>query len=83
MGSPTTPDARPLASTVSVEAERLHVALTDGREVSVPLSWYPWLDNASADQQADFKIIEGGLGIWWEELDDGLSVPGLLGLPHM
>jgi hypothetical protein len=81
--STTSPDTRPRATAAFVENERLRVALTDGREVSIPVSWYPWLREASAEQQADFEIIDRGLGIWWEELDDGLSVPGLLGLPHV
>jgi hypothetical protein len=51
--------------------------------VSIPTSWYAWLHDAPAAQQADLAIIEGGLGIWWEQLDDGLSVPGLLGQPHV
>ena len=39
--------------------------------------------SASDEQQADLEIIEDGLGIWWEQLDDGLSVPALLGQPHV
>ena len=66
-----------------VEGERLRVTLTDGRDVSIPTSWYSWLDAANATQRADMTVIEGGLGIWWEQLDDGLSVPGLLGQPHV
>jgi Protein of unknown function (DUF3532). len=66
-----------------VDGERLRVSLTDGRDVSIPTSWYAWLDDATAEQQADMMIIDGGLGIWWEQLDDGLSVPGLLGQPHV
>lgn len=42
-----------------------------------------WLHDATAEQQADMTIIDSGLGIWWEQLDDGLSVPGLLGQPHV
>jgi hypothetical protein len=40
--------------------------------------------NASATeaQRGDLAIIEGGAGIWWDQLDEGLSVPGLLGLPE-
>jgi hypothetical protein len=48
----------------------------------VPLSWFRWLDESTPEQQADLRIIEGGLGIWWEALDEGVSVPWLLGLPH-
>ena len=81
--STTTGDPRPRARAAVVERERLRVSLTDGREVSVPTAWYAWLDGATAKQRADLEIIEDGLGIWWEQLDDGLSVPGLLGQPHV
>jgi hypothetical protein len=79
----TSPDTRPRAEAAVVEAERLRVTLTDGREISIPTAWYAWLHDASAAEQADVEIIEGGLGLWWNTIDDGLSVPGLLGLPHM
>ncbi|MGK2849814.1 MAG: DUF2442 domain-containing protein [Candidatus Limnocylindrales bacterium] len=65
-----------------IDGERLAVSLTDGRELLVPLTWFRWLDGSTAEQRRDFTIIEGGLGIWWEELDEGVSVPWLLGLPH-
>ncbi len=79
----TSPDIRPRATSAVVDGDRLRVSLTDGREVSIPTSWYPWLHDAAAEQQADMIIIDGGLGIWWEQLDDGLTVPGLLGQPHV
>ncbi len=77
------PDRRPRAASAVVEAGRVRVMLTDGRDVGIPTAWYPWLDGATPEQQADVEIIEDGLGIWWDQLDDGLSVPGLLGLSHM
>jgi hypothetical protein len=58
------------------------VALEDGRELLVPLAWFRWLEGATDAQRADLEVIEYGLGIWWEELDEGVSVPWLLGLPH-
>lgn len=76
------PDLRPRASTAAIEADRLLVSLADGREISAPLAWFRWLDGATPKQLADFEIIEYGLGIWWDELDEGISVPWLLGLPH-
>ena len=79
----TSPDTRPRATTAAVDGERLRVTLTDGRDVSIPTSWYAWLHDARPEQQADVSVIDGGLGIWWEQLDDGLSVPGLLGQPHV
>lgn len=79
----SSPDTRPRATAAVVADERLRVNLSDGRDVSIPTSWYAWLHDATAAQQADMTIIEGGLGLWWEQLDDGISVPGLLGQPHV
>lgn len=79
----TSPDTRPRATTAVVGDKRLRVSLTDGRDVSIPTSWYAWLHDSTTAEQADLAIIEGGLGIWWEQLDDGISVPGLLGQPHV
>lgn len=76
------PDLRPRASAAAIDADRLRVALEDGRELTVPLAWFRWLDGASDEQKADLEVIEFGLGIWWESLDEGVSVPWLLGLPH-
>lgn len=65
-----------------MDAGRIRISLTDGREVSVPVTWFDWLAAASEEQQADLRIIEGGAGIWWEQLEDAISVPGLLGHPE-
>ena len=74
--------AHPRAATVVVDASSLRVAVEDGREISVPLAWFEWLAGATEDQRLDFKVIGGGAGIWWETLDDGISVPRLFGLPE-
>jgi len=74
--------AHPRAATVTVEASSLRVAVEDGREISVPLAWFDWLAKATDDQRRDFTLIGGGAGIWWEALDDGISVPRLFGLPE-
>lgn len=78
----THPDTRPRASAAKIDGDRLAVSLADGRELLVPLAWFRWLDESTAEQRHDLAIIEGGLGIWWEDLDEGVSVPWLLGLPH-
>jgi len=83
MSTSITSDKRPRATAAVVDEGRLRVTLSDGRDVSIPTSWYAWLHDATATQQANLAIIEGGLGIWWEQLDDGISVPGLLGQPHV
>jgi hypothetical protein len=77
-----TPDPRPRAMSAAVADDRLRVALEDGRELSVPVDWFGWLATATDEQRNDLEVIEYGLGIWWEALDEGVSVPWLLGLPH-
>ena len=75
-------DRYPTARTVEVDHEWLRVDLRDGRQISVPIAWFDWLKDASNSDLADFEIIEGGQGIWWNAIDEGLSVPWLFGLPH-
>ena len=76
-------NSRPTATAATVVADRLHVTLADGREVIVPVNWFDWLADATEEQRSELDLIEGGEGIWWEQLDEGVSVPGLLGLPHV
>ena len=74
--------SRPRAASATVDARLLRVTLEDGREIGVPLAWFDWLLAATEAQRRDLTIIEDGAGIWWEQLEDGISVPGLLGLPE-
>jgi len=73
---------RPRATRAWFDGGRLWVAVDDGREVSVPIDWFDWLANATAQQRAGLRIIGGGAGIWWDDMEDGVSVPGLFGLPE-
>jgi hypothetical protein len=50
----------------------------DGRTISVPLVWYPRLLNASVEQRNNWRIIGGGYGLHWEDVDEDLSTEGLL-----
>ena len=68
----------PLASEVFVSEDELTVHLVDGRKVSVPLVWFPRLLRGSTDQRNRFELIGEGEGIHWEELDEDISVAGLL-----
>lgn len=76
------PDARPRAVAASVEGSTLRVRIADGRELLVPIDWFPWLATADAADRGEIRIDEGGLSLWWDRLDDGLSVPRLFGLPE-
>lgn len=54
------------------------VDLMDGRSISVPLEWYPRLAKASREQLENWKKSAAGYGIHWPDLDEDLSVEGLL-----
>ena len=69
----------PIATDVKVTAEMLQVYLSDGRIISVPLEWFPELRDASEKQRSNWRLIGGGIGIHWENMDEDLSVAGLLG----
>ncbi|HVT03315.1 MAG TPA: DUF2442 domain-containing protein [Thermoanaerobaculia bacterium] len=58
--------------------DSLVVDLQDGRTISVPLAWYPRLLHATLEQRAEWVIAGAGLGIHWPEIDEDLSVAGLL-----
>lgn len=58
--------------------DSLVVDLVDGRTIAVPLAWYPRLQKASHNERACWKICGGGYGIHWPEIDEDLSVEGLL-----
>lgn len=58
--------------------DKLFVRLSDGREVGVPIDWFPKLRDASESERKDWRLIGRGQGIHWEALDEDLSVAGLL-----
>lgn len=70
----------PLAVDVAVSDDRLSVVLADGRELSVPLAWFPRLLAATRDQRRNWRFIGGGIGIHWEAVDEDVSVENLLAL---
>lgn len=59
----------------------LFVALSDGREISLPMErmeWLDWLVKATPQQRSQWSIESGGFAIHWDELDDGIEVRHLL-----
>lgn len=68
----------PRAVEVSVSADTLRVRLADGRELAVPVAWFPRLQQAPLDARNRFRLIGGGIGINWPDLDEDISVEGLL-----
>ena len=71
-------DLPPRARDVRCTDDELIVALTDGRRIAVPLAWFPRLRDATAAQRAHCEILGAGEGIHWPDLDEDLSVSGLL-----
>lgn len=68
----------PLATKVAVSEDVLRVALDDGREIAVPLAWFPRLLHATPAQRGQWELIGAGEGIHWPDLDEDVSVAGLL-----
>ena len=56
----------------------LHVRLLDARAISVPIEWFPELRKATEAQRKNWRLIGKGVGIRWDDLDEDLSVAGLL-----
>ena len=67
-----------LAVEVSCSEYALNVRLSDGRELSVPLEWFPRLRDATPKQRANWRLIAGGIGIHWEDVDEDIAVTTLL-----
>ena len=73
----TTP-SNPTASKVWCDGDNLWVQLHDGRSLSVPLAYFPRLLYATPEQRTRVEISGGGIGLHWDELDEDISVKGLL-----
>ena len=68
----------PDAQSVTVTDDTLAVELADGRAISLPLAWYPRLAWATPQERDNWRLIGGGEGIHWPDLDEDLSVESLL-----
>ncbi|MBI1854004.1 MAG: DUF2442 domain-containing protein [Planctomycetes bacterium] len=80
-GTSTLPDKlEPLAVDVRCTRDCLRVALADGREISVPVAWFPRLSAASSAQRTRWRLIGGGIGIHWPGIDEDISVESLLAI---
>ena len=65
------------AVSVKVQAGRLHVKVADGREVRVPLDWFPRLIEASDRERRNYQLLGGGVLIHWPDVDEDIDVPNL------
>ena len=66
------------ATAVEVTDDAIKVELADGRSISAPLGWYPRLFHATVAERANCRLIGGGEGIHWPELDEDISVEGIV-----
>ncbi len=67
-----------LAKKVSVTDDILIVYLDDGRTVLIPLTWFPRLLHGSSKERDNWRLIGKGEGIHWPDLDEDISVEGIL-----
>lgn len=66
------------AQDVKVTDDTLSVDLGDGRTISVPLAWFPRLVHATPEERNNWRLIGKGEGIHWEDIDEDISIEGLL-----
>ena len=67
-----------IALDIWFDDSKMFLILEDGRELAVPLAWFPKLNKASEHELKNWRFIGGGEGIHWEDLDEDILVEGLL-----
>ncbi len=67
-----------LAKRLRFDADTMWVDLADGRQLGVPLAYFPRLLRASPEQREKYVISGGGAGLHWDDLDEDISVQGLM-----
>jgi hypothetical protein len=78
MSSSTAERNNSTAVHIHVSDDLLLVELSDGRSISVPMTWYPRLAHATATERNNWRLIAEGRGIHWPDLDEDISVENLL-----
>ncbi len=68
----------PEALNVSLTDDTLSVDLSDGRSLSVPIAWFPRLLHSTEQERNNWRLIGRGQGIHWEDIDEDISIEGLL-----
>ena len=71
-------DPNTAAERVAVTDHALTVGLRDGRRIVVPIEWYPRLVHATRQERDNWRLIGGGVGIHWGDLDEDISIESLL-----
>jgi len=72
------PKLEPIAVDVRFNDERMTFRLADGRELTVPLTFFPRLQKASSKQRSNWELTGGGVGVHWPDIDEDISVENLL-----
>lgn len=67
-----------MAIAIRFTDDAMVVGLSDGREVSVPLEWFPRLRDATPAQRENWRLIAKGIGMHWEDIDEDIAVSTLL-----
>jgi len=67
-----------LAKSVSFTKSMMQITFTDGRVLGIPLLWFPRLRAATPQQRRAYEISGGGISLHWPELDEDLSIAGLM-----
>ena len=77
-GASTATQPEPYIRAVRVTEDEITASLSDGRTISVPLAWSWRLSDATRAQRENFRLIGGGQGIHWPDVDEDISVSGML-----
>ncbi len=75
-------ELHPQAHNIKCTDAAIIVELVDGRTISAPLVWFPRLSQASKEQLENWELLGDGEGIHWPEIDEDLSIAGLLAGTH-
>ncbi len=78
MSSSTVDTSSSTAVQILITEDQLVCELADGRNISVPIAWYPRLLHGSVEERSRFQLTAGGRGIHWPDLDEDISVENLL-----
>ena len=71
-------ESEPLATRISFSEDFFRAARDDGREISVPMAWFPRLLHGTPEQRRNWELIGPGHGIHWPDLDEDISIEGIL-----
>ena len=78
MSTFTTDHQIPRGQQVTIDDEALTVDLNDGRTITVPIAWYPRLLHGTPDERQNWRFIGDGEGIHWPDLDEDISMEGII-----